>query len=175
MQSELTTLLNVESEMLQNWVKTNLATATSTANNQSIRETIQSLVEQPSVVVEGQANTSDMELRRLLERQLSPTLSSHDFAGYVVADKSQRIVAAATAELVGREMIRSLNELLESSQREATITPPFGSVVLLRDETGRLRSGVPTMLACAPVRNTDFQVIGVLAFEFDRSLILQNS
>lgn len=179
MQSELTTLLNVESEMLQNWVKTNLATATSTANNQSIRETIQSLVEQPSVMVEGQANTSDIELRRLLERQLSPTLSSHDFAGYVVADKSQRIVAAATAELVGREMIPEFERAFSKALKgEATITPPFGSVVLLRDETGRLRSGVPSMLACAPVRNTDFQVIGVLALrirpelEFSRILEL---
>jgi eukaryotic-like serine/threonine-protein kinase len=178
MQSQLESLLSVESEMLLNWIRTNIANATATANNQAIRDSIQKLIDQQELAVGTAPATEMIELRRVLQKQLGPTLSSHDYAGYIVAGKAGKVVAAATEELIGREVIPEFEELFQKAIKgEASITPPFGSMVMLKDETGRLRSGVPTMLVCAPVRDTDFEVIGVLALrirpELEFTRILQ--
>lgn len=45
MQSQLESLLSVESEMLHNWIRTNIANATATTNNQAIRDSIHQLIE----------------------------------------------------------------------------------------------------------------------------------
>ena len=37
----------------------------------------------------------------------------------------------------------------------------------MKDETGRLRTGVPTMFVAAPIRDDSFQVVGVLALRID--------
>ena len=178
MQSQLETLLSVETEMLLNWIHTNIANATATANNQAIRESIQTLIEHQEATVGNVPATDVKELQRLLAKQLGPTLSSHDYAGYIVAGKSGNVIAAETEELIGREIIPEFEVLFQKALKgEASITPPFGSVVMLKDESGRLRSGVPTMLVCAPVRDTDFEIIGVLALrirpELEFTRILQ--
>lgn len=178
MQSQLESLLSVESEMLLNWIRTNIANATATANNHVIRDSILKLIEHEESAGGNMPSTDIQELRRVLQKQLGPTLSSHDYAGYIVAGKSGKVVAAATEELVDREVIPEFEELFQKAMKgEASITPPFGSIVMLKDETGRLRSGVPTMLVCAPIRDTDFEVIGVLALrirpELEFTRILQ--
>lgn len=180
MQSQLESLLSVESEMLHNWIRTNIANATATANNQAIRDSIHQLIEHEESAGSNSATagTEIQELRRALKKQLGPTLSSHDYAGYIVAGKSGKVIAAATEELIGREVIPEFEELFQKALKgKASVTPPFGSVVMLKDETGRLRSGVPTMLVCAPVRDVDFEVVGVLALrirpELEFTRILQ--
>ena len=178
MQSQLESLLSVESEMLHNWIRTNIANATATANNQAIRDTVHQLIEHQEATVGNVPATDVIELRKLLAKQLGPTLSSHDYAGYIIADKSRKVIAAATEELIGREIIPEFEALFQKALKgEASITPPFASVVMLKDETGRLRSGVPTMLVCAPLRDTDFEVVGVLALrirpELEFTRILQ--
>ena len=178
MQSQLESLLSVESEMLLNWIRTNIANATATANNQAIRDSIHKLIERQESAPSDVTATDIQELRRVLQKQLGPTLTSHDYAGYIVASKSGKVIAAATEELVGREIIPEFQDLFQKALKgEASITPPFGSVVMLKDEAGRLRSGVPTMLVCAPVRDIDFEVIGVLALrirpELEFTRILQ--
>ena len=60
----------------------------------------------------------------------------------------------------------------------ASICPPFASDVAMKDETGRFRTGVPTMFVCAPVRDANFQVVAALGLrirperEFTRILQL---
>lgn len=178
MQSQLESLLSVESEMLLNWIRTNMANATATANNQAIRDSVQQLLAHQENVSNDVHPTEVVELRRQLQKQLGPTLSSHDYAGYIIADKARRIIAAASDELIGREAIPEYETVFQKALRgETSMTSPFGSLVVIKDETGRLSSGVPTMLVCAPIRDTDFEVVGVLALrirpELEFTRILQ--
>ncbi len=176
--SQLTTLVSVETEMLQNWIRDNMATAASLANNQSVRESVYELIQGLEKSAEGEVPVDLAEVRRKLQKQLSPTISSHGYAGFIVADKSRRILAAATQELVGQQSIPEFETAFSTVLKgNTTICPPFASVVMLRDASGRLRSGVPTMFVCAPVRDSSFEVVGLLALrilpELEFTRILQ--
>ena len=178
LQSQLQTLLAVETEMLQNWIRMNTANAAALANSQTIRESVYDLLDAADPAEADKPRKDLGEIRRMLEKQLRPILVSHSYAGYNVFDKSQRIVAATTEELIGREAIPEFAGVLTRALRgETTIGPPFGSVVMLKDETGRLRSGVPTMFVCAPVRDASFEIVAVLALrirpELEFTRILQ--
>lgn len=86
-----------------------------------------------------------------------------------MAGKSGKVIAAATEELIGREVIPEFEELFQKALKgKASVTPPFGSVVMLKDQPGRLRSGVHHA-RLAPVRDVDFEVVGVLALRIRRS------
>src|SRR5262249_53331537 len=60
----------------------------------------------------------------------------------------------------------------------STVSRPYASVTAIKDETGKVRTGVPTMFAVAPVRDKNLQVIAVLGlrmrpeFEFTEILHL---
>ncbi len=178
LRSQLQTLLTVEVAMLENWIHTNTANAAALANSQPVRESVYALLEAQEPADADTPGTDPTGIRRTLQKQLSPTLASHSYAGYLVADKSRRILAAASEVLIGREAIPEYEALLKRALAgETTIGPPFGSVVMLKDETGRERTGVPTMFVVAPIRDASFEIVGALALrirpELEFTRILQ--
>jgi len=178
LRSQLQTLLTVETEMLENWIQMNTANAAALANSQPVRESVYDLLDAPKPAEADTPGIDLAEIRRTLQKQLSPTLTSHRYNGYIVADKSRRIVASAAEELIGREALPEYEALLTRALAgETTIGPPFASLVMLKDETDRARTGVPTMFVVAPVRDASFEIVGALGLrirpELEFTRILQ--
>ncbi len=74
-----------------------------------------------------------------------------------------RILASSRDEPIGRGDLPIQKSALEAvSQGKAIVTRPFESVFVRKDETGELRSGLPTMMAMAPVKNADGTPIAAL-------------
>ena len=164
LQSQLQSLLSVETAMLENWANTHSTNAASIANSQSIRESIYELLEALAPAETDTQATNPEATRRRLNKQLGPMLASHNYVGYFLTDKSRRIVASTNEDLIGRQGIPEYEAALARALNgETTISPPFASVVMLNDETGRMRTGVPVMLVVAPVRNASFEIVAVLA------------
>ncbi len=165
LRSELQTLLGVERAMVEKWFKSQEASATTLANDPEIRRLIGELVAADSAPVDNAPATADNSTRRQHEllKKLEAGMSAHDFAGYVVANKQQTIVAAFTPQLVGQSFPQFDSFLSRVLDGQASVSPPFASVVMLKDKTGKLRSGIPTMLIGAPVRDDNLQVVAVLA------------
>ena len=173
LQSELTTLLNVERAMLEKWFKVQESSATALANDAGVRKTVLQLLaaqnDSTSADVSplpGSANENAVSLTKLradLKRELEASMSSHDFVGYELADKQQRIIAARTPELIGQTITQFEPVLTKTLEGEPSVSVPFQSIVLLKDRAGRMRTGTPTMFVCAPVRDDNFQVVAVLA------------
>jgi serine/threonine protein kinase len=185
LQSELETVLSIERSMLETWLKIQEANAQSLANDQQVREMVQEILAATGLpVISDVTNTpanraaSLPELNARLEQELSPGMAAHNFVRYILADKQHRIISATSPELIGQtipEYEGFLNKALEGT---VVVSPPFPSEVLMKDDKGRLRTGVPTMLVTAPVRDANFQVIAVLGLrirperEFTRLLQL---
>jgi len=112
LQSELTTLLNVERAMLEKWFKVQEARVLTLANDQQVRRTVVQLIaasklpaslDRTTIVSKSSLENSPSaaELQAVLNDELEASLSQ-DFIGYVVADKQQRIIAASTLTLIGQ-------------------------------------------------------------------------
>jgi eukaryotic-like serine/threonine-protein kinase len=171
LQSELQTLLDIERSMLETWLKIQESNAQSLANDQQVRETAAQIItaSQPALPatgdaepVETAAQSTPIVLHARLAQELSPGMTAHNFSRYILADKQQRIVSATSPELIGQNIPEYERFLTRALEGNVVVSPPFPSVVLMKDEKGRLRTGVPTMFVVAPVRDANFQVIAAL-------------
>jgi eukaryotic-like serine/threonine-protein kinase len=168
LRSQLETLLSVERSMLERWFAVQESSAQSLANNQQVRRTVTALLAAKAASEKkgeaGGANATALdEMRDRLSKELDPGISSYDFVGFIVTDKQQQIVAANRSELIGRTVPQYESFLARALEGKPNVSAPFASVVTLKDELGRSRTGTPTMFVCAPVRDDDLQVVGALA------------
>ncbi len=167
LESELQTLLDIETTMVERWLKIQEGNAQSLANGQGVRKTAAELV----AAVSGRAGAAPQNaaaadlssLRAKMEELISPALSSQGFTGFVLVNKELQVVASTHPELIGQTVSQYENVLSKALEGEATASMPFASIVMTKDDAGRMRTGVPTMFTCAPVRDENLQVIGVLA------------
>jgi eukaryotic-like serine/threonine-protein kinase len=176
LRSQISTMRDVEAAMLETWFNVQENNAESLANNLEVRQIVYKLLEPD----EADDKTSiPAALRTKLDKSLGPGLTAHDYVGYFFCDKKKQIIAASNPELIGQTDVPEYDSFLTRSLNgEVCLSPPFASVAAMKDSRGRLRSGVPTMFICAPVRDESFQVVGVLALrirpetEFTRILQL---
>ncbi len=185
LQSEMETLLSVERSMLETWLKIQEANVESLANNQQVRQTVAQILATSSPLAAapaagGQPPAAPQSLEVLhaqLAQELSPGMSAHNFVRYILADKQQRIVSATSPELIGQTIREYESFLTPALEGQVVVSPPFKSVVLMKDDKGRLQTGVPTMFVVAPVRDANFQVVAALGMrirpERDFTRILQ--
>lgn len=178
LRSELQTLLNVEAAMLKTWFTVQESNAESMANDMEVRQIVYKLLDAEGSE-DGSTADATAELRKQLDKSLGPAMTAHDYSGYFVADKQKRIVAASYGQLLGEQNIPEYDAFITRALDGTTcLSPPFSSFVAMKDSTGHMRTGVPTMAVCAPIRDDSFQVVGVLALrinpeeEFSRILNL---
>lgn len=163
MQSVLETTARAERTALQNWSRMHCAQAESTASDPEISQTIGALIRQV------RPDSLPLELFNLAEsgqlrRELDPTLKVHGYNGYVVVDRSGRVVTSYNSELIGWQLTDA--EMLPlrtiAFKGHSMLLPPLPSKVALPDRHGEKRVGVPTMFAVAPVRDVEGEVVALL-------------
>ncbi len=176
--SQLQTLLSVETAMLETWLRVQSAGAETQANNRQVREAVEKLIAASEGAATEPPVKSQSELIAQLTKDLSPGMVSHDFVGYFVADRQMKILATSNPELLGLTIAEHESFLTRALDGTTTVSAPYPSNAMMKDELGRMRTGVPTMFVCAPIRDNGFQIIGALALrirperEFTRILQL---
>ena len=178
LRSGLETLLTLEVGMLERWYDSQITVAETIAADVHLRDVLDKLLVEPD---DDQiaAPMAELNLPAQLQRELAPDLSAHDFAGYFVADRSKRIVASSYKSLVGKQDVPEYDDFLTKAlEGQSVVSPPFPSVAMIKSEAGTMRTGLPEMYVCVPIRDERFQAIGVLALqirpehEFSRILAL---
>ncbi len=180
LRSELQTLLDIETAMLETWFRVQRSNAESLANGIDVRSVVYELLNESATDAgaEAKGKKSVAQLQSQLDKTLAPALTAHDYIRYFVADKSKRIIAATSRELIGKQDVPEFDSLLTRALAgNACVSTPFPSTIALKDENGQVRTGVPTMYVCAPIRDDSFQVVAVLALrirpELEFTRILQ--
>lgn len=174
LRSQLQTLLSVERSMLETWLKVQQANAESLANDEQVREVVAQLLSNAQSDIEAAAAAGPEQsaatprqplsvLTVRLGRELGPGMSAHQFVSYFVADKQRQILTASNVELTGQTIAQYEGFLTRALDGQTAVSPPFPSVALMKDEFGKTRTGVPTMFIAAPIRDSAFQVVAVLA------------
>jgi eukaryotic-like serine/threonine-protein kinase len=166
--SELETLVTVQRSMLETWLKIQESNAQSLANDPQVREVAaQILPAAGSAVTSIRPDSSGPALPSLQVRftqELTAGMSAHHFVRYILADKQQRIVAATNLELLGQTVPQYETFLRRALEGDVTVSAPIPSVVVMHDDDGQLRTGVPAMFVAAPIHDENRRVIAVLAF-----------
>jgi eukaryotic-like serine/threonine-protein kinase len=180
LRSELQTRLDIETAMLETWFHIQRSNAESLANAVDVRHVIYEMLNDavPAPGAEAKDKKPMDQLLAQLDKTLAPALSAHDYTRYLVVDKSKRIIAATSRELIGKQDVPEFDSFISRALAgETCVSTPFPSVVPLKDESGRVRTGVPTMFVVAPIRDESFQVVGVLGLrirpELEFTRILQ--
>jgi serine/threonine protein kinase len=167
LESQLQTVVDLEAAMLKTWYRVQKSNAESLANNIDIRQTVYPLIDAPAADAKSPADPITA-LRAKLEKSIGPAITAHGYIGYIIADKKKRIVASARVDNLGLLDVPEYSAFLSRALDGATnVSAPFSSVVAMKDEHGRTRTGVPTMFVAAPIRDDSFQVVGVLGLRID--------
>ncbi len=192
LQSELQTLLDVETAMLRTWLGQQESAASSSANTLEVRRLISQLManrtgepfdvgddptaDDPAAVPEP-IDSSPLNVQ--IARRLAPAMDSHAFTGWAVLDRQGIFVAASEEDLVNQPTPDAMHLAIDQAiEGHAKVTMPFPSIGAISDHAGKIRPDVPTMFSIAPVRDEDFRTIALLAFrirperEFTRILQL---
>src|SRR5262245_6895002 len=167
MQEDLETLRNTSVAALELWMNTEQRSAQAVAADPDVRRIAAELLKLSQGADADTVATTLMQsdLQAELKKALRSTMSGGRYAGYLLADKNGLILANSQPQMIGVSAPAPYPEMFARSLAEGvTITRPFPSLALLRDEqTGQLRSGVPTMLALSEQRDLTGDIIGVFA------------
>jgi tRNA A-37 threonylcarbamoyl transferase component Bud32 len=163
LQSELQTLLGVEQAMVERWMATQERNAEAMANDPETRGLIDQLL-RANKGVDAAANAEQIaKLRESLADSLGPAMTSHHYVGFVVVDRSRRVLAASETEIIGIDTPPNLVEFVDRAlDGVASVSAPFASISAIREAGGTRRTGLPTMIVSAPVRDENFQVVASL-------------
>jgi serine/threonine protein kinase len=163
--SQLRTLNDVERSMLETWLHVQETNAQSLANDSQVRELVVELMGgKPIAGGDSPAVHDEAVLGARLARELSPGMTAHNFVSYFLADREQRVVASSNLELIGQTFPEYETFLRRALEGQVTVSPPFPSVGIMKDDRGKMRTGVPTMFACAPVLDANLQVVAAVGF-----------
>ncbi|MDA1177466.1 MAG: serine/threonine protein kinase [Planctomycetota bacterium] len=164
--SQLETLLTTEKAMLERWLKGQASNAEGVANDLLVRRAIYRLLDSDSTKQSSGGELDRQSIQSEVGKLIAPMSGSRGFVGFFVADQSKRIVASSHDSLVGRSDVRSYDGFLSRVLKgDSVVSAPFPSALAISDEQGELRTGVPTMWACVPIRDEGFRVVGALALQ----------
>lgn len=177
LKAQIQSVLNVQVGMLDYWIKVQNSNASSLANSQAVRQPIYELLKLKESK-QAVSPDADAALQQQIAKALRPMMTSHNYIRYLVTDRDKRIIASDTKELMSQQAVPEYDAFLSKALAgEATVSPPFPSIVPLKDETGKTRTGVPTMYVSAPVRDENFEVVAVLGLrirpELEMTRIMQ--
>lgn len=162
--SQLQTLLDVETSMLKTWLATQQAEAESHANDERVRTLVYDALNEEESAEQPESNAAASH--ELLKKELVPRLAKLNYHSYMVMNQNGEVISADDASAMGRtDLVPQIDAVLKRvMDGETVVLPPFPSRMLLKDENGDIRSGLPVMQIIAPIRDASFRPIAAVAF-----------
>ncbi|HTI49624.1 MAG TPA: serine/threonine protein kinase [Planctomycetaceae bacterium] len=149
---ELRTLLEADVAALRIWLKLQESNVQTVADDRDVRQVVEQIL-----TLAASPEGIDAALLRApqlskLREELQPWLDADDYEEFLLVNPQGRILASSRDELVGKNGLAAYAPFFEVVfQGKATVSHPIPSAVMLPDEDGQSRVGVPTMFAAAPV------------------------
>lgn len=174
----LTTILHADVKAIRTWMKDQEANAQILAGHETTLPLIRDLIR-----VEGTSKKINVALRtsqaqEKLREHFRPRLPILKYADFFLVSLSNRVLAASQDEAVGRSLTGYRKDFFADVLKgKPLVSLPYRSILVLPDEDEKLKGGLPTMLAAAPIFDEKGRIIAALGLrirpERDFTQILQ--
>jgi tRNA A-37 threonylcarbamoyl transferase component Bud32 len=161
--NELDVLLQANVTAMRMWLEAHVADAQAVAADPDILAPAQGLLQ----LAQSEETTSrDLLVSpylTALRESIRPLMESHDYADFSLIAPGGRFIASGVDQLIGGRAGTNLIPTLEKVMAGKTfVTAPFPSRVMVPDEDGVRRAGVPIILVLAPLRDAQQRVIAAI-------------
>ena len=167
----LQTILRTEVTALRLWFQEAAADATGVARDDLVCNLAWQLKEVADLTPTNRRSLMTAAPQALLRRRLDGTLSTQGYIGYLILSREGRVLGSDSDALIGKLWERGNSAPFQgAAQGRATVLAPYASSISLPDQSGRLRSGVPTMVALAPLCQSNGSVFAVVGLRVSPEL-----
>jgi eukaryotic-like serine/threonine-protein kinase len=157
--NELTTVLDADVAALRIWMDNRRATAELIASNDRLRPKVAALLNPNAATDAAKRSSTTAALRAILAKPLGRA----GFTGFVLVSRDGVVLAADQDAPIGQKLSGYRLEFFQAvASGNAAISRPFRSPLLLADQQGHLRAGLPCMYAAAPVHDSAGMPVAVL-------------
>jgi hypothetical protein len=149
---ELQTILDADVQALHIWMAEQAKVAELIAADESLRPMVQELLKLAGTGVESERALLQAKAQDRLRFRLQPRLERYGYVGLFIVSPSGVVIAADQDAPVGKPLDSYRKEFFAGILTgQAAVSKPFRSPLLLKDEKGELRTGLPTMFAAASI------------------------
>lgn len=164
LRDQLTTILQAENAAIQIWLAEQKRYLDTISRDVALRDPITALLEVSAREPESSAGLLNSPAQATLNEYFDAAWRRDDYTGFAIFDMTGRVVASNAEYTIGeRPYPTDSGWLPRVLAGRITVSPPFKSVVLLRDVTGQVHPGVPTMFVTAPARDANGNQNAVIA------------
>jgi eukaryotic-like serine/threonine-protein kinase len=160
---ELESLLQANVTAMRLWLEVHVADAQAVAADPDIQVPAQALL---ALSQREEATPADFLVSphlKALREAIRPLMESHDYADFALISSNRRFLASGIDQLIGEHVGTNMESTLNQVFAGKTcVTAPFPSRVMLPDEHGVVRAGVPIILVLAPIRDAQQRVIAAI-------------
>lgn len=170
----MTAILKADLEALREWVKREEQVAGQLADTAEVRQAAREMGS-PEL-----GRSSDSKAVEALRAWFAPRLKEHGYHGFFLVNADGVIVAAEEDQPQGKKLTEYRKEFFgRVLAGQPGVSRPYKSLTWLKDDTGELRMGIPTMFTAAPVRADGGKVVAALGLRIrpdtDFTRILQTA
>jgi hypothetical protein len=162
--AELTTIRDADVQALRLWMKQQESNAVVLAGTEGVVRAAQDLGNQDAKAG-GKDNAGLLQApaQATLRAYLAPRLQAMGYEGFVLVAASLRVVASDYDAVIGMSVGDSRRAFyVHALEGRPSVSTPFRSRLLLPDAQGQPRTGLPSMVVVAPVRDGQGKAIAVL-------------
>ena len=161
---ELDSLLQANVTAMRLWLEVHVADARAVATDPDVLAPAYELLQ-----LAGREDTTAKDFLvsphlTVLRETLRPLMQSHDYADFTLIAPNRRLIASGVDQLIGTmagtNLAPAMRRVLAGN---SCVTAPFRSRLMIPDEHGVNRAGVPVILVLAPLRDAQQRVIGAIS------------
>ncbi|HEY2838048.1 MAG TPA: serine/threonine protein kinase [Pirellulales bacterium] len=161
--ADMQTILQADVAAVKVWIAEQAVDAELIAGDEKLAEIVAPLLK----IADGDGNLGRQLMlapeQDALRQRLTARLKHYGYTGYFVVSPDCLVVAADIDNPLGTPLGGYRKEYFDRVNAGKTeVSKPYSSTILLPDEHGELRAGLPTMFTASPLRNEEGEIVGAL-------------
>jgi len=162
-EAELTTILNADVEALRVWMTEQGRNAELLAADDKLHGPIRELLALPATGNDAERTLLQAKAQDELRARLNPRLKALGYTGYFVVSPGGVVIGSEQDPPVGKPLGGYRQEFFDGVLKTGpSISKPYRTPLLLKDEKGEYRANLPTMFAAAPIKDETGKAIATL-------------